>query len=159
MATELKLPILGEDIETGAVTPIAENLGKVIAVNLDSRGQIWAVDLELGHLWRIDPDTGDAQIVAEVEGAVAERAREVLEAGAPVLVRFGVTDEQAWEVGLTCGGTIEIFVEPQEVPARVSPATLPTWGTGRCQAFRPRLRWLWRYQRLPPVWPGGPRPC
>ena len=53
-----------------------------------------------------------------VEGAVAERAFEVLETGAPVLVRFGVTDEQAWEVGLTCGGTIEIFVEPQEVPAR-----------------------------------------
>jgi len=55
------------DIETGTVTPIAENLGKVIAVNLDSRGQIWAVDLELGHLWRIDPDTGDAQIVATTE--------------------------------------------------------------------------------------------
>jgi streptogramin lyase len=55
------------DIETGAVTPIAENLGKVIAVNLDSRGQIWAVDLELGHLWRIDPDTGEAQIIATTE--------------------------------------------------------------------------------------------
>lgn len=55
------------DIETGTVTPIAENLGKVIAVNLDSRGQIWAVDLELGHLWRIDPDSGDAQIVATTE--------------------------------------------------------------------------------------------
>ena len=49
------------------MTPIAENLGKVIAVNLDSRGQIWAVDLELGHLWRIDPDSGDAQIVATTE--------------------------------------------------------------------------------------------
>jgi sugar lactone lactonase YvrE len=55
------------DIETGVVTPIAENLGNVIAVNLDSQGRIWAVDLTLGHLWRIDPDTGDAQIVATTE--------------------------------------------------------------------------------------------
>ncbi len=58
------------DIETGVVTPIAENLGKVIAVNLDSRGQIWAIDLALGHLWRIDPDTGDAQIIATTEAPV-----------------------------------------------------------------------------------------
>ena len=50
-----------------------------------------------------------------VEGAVAERALEVLETGKSALVRFGVTNEQAWEVGLTCGGKIEIFVEtPRE---------------------------------------------
>ena len=46
-----------------------------------------------------------------VEGAVIERALDVLETGKPELVRFGVSDEQAWEVGLTCGGAIEIYVE------------------------------------------------
>jgi sugar lactone lactonase YvrE len=43
------------DIETGSVTPIAENLGKVVAVNLDSQGRVWAIDWASGNLWRIDP--------------------------------------------------------------------------------------------------------
>jgi len=47
-----------------------------------------------------------------VEGAIIERALDVLETGRPELVSIGVSDEQAWEVGLTCGGAIEIFVEP-----------------------------------------------
>jgi xanthine dehydrogenase accessory factor len=47
-----------------------------------------------------------------VEGAVVEAAREVLAAGQPRLLRFGVTDESAWSVGLACGGTIEVYVEP-----------------------------------------------
>ena len=49
-----------------------------------------------------------------VESAVVEVALGVLESGRPRLVRFGVTNERAWEVGLTCGGTIEIFVEELE---------------------------------------------
>ena len=46
-----------------------------------------------------------------VEGAVVEEAVGVLKTGRPRLLHFGVADEQAWEVGLACGGTIEIFVE------------------------------------------------
>ncbi len=46
-----------------------------------------------------------------VEGAVVEEARGVMESGRPKLVKFGITDEQAWTVGLTCGGEIEVFVE------------------------------------------------
>lgn len=46
-----------------------------------------------------------------VEGAVLEKAREVLAAGVPQLLRFGVTNEEAWAVGLSCGGEIEVFVE------------------------------------------------
>ncbi len=46
-----------------------------------------------------------------VEGAVVEAALRVLKSGAPRLLHFGVADETAWEVGLACGGTIEIFVE------------------------------------------------
>jgi len=47
-----------------------------------------------------------------VEGAVSEEALEVLRSGEPRLLRFGVEDEEAWAVGLSCGGTIEVFVEP-----------------------------------------------
>jgi xanthine/CO dehydrogenase XdhC/CoxF family maturation factor len=47
-----------------------------------------------------------------VESAVFEEAQEVLETGTPKLLRYGITDEMAWEVGLSCGGTIEVFVEP-----------------------------------------------
>ena len=46
-----------------------------------------------------------------VEGAVVEEAREVIKTGTPRLVKFGITDEKAWSVGLTCGGEIEVFVE------------------------------------------------
>ncbi|MEM0907828.1 MAG: XdhC family protein [Pseudomonadota bacterium] len=47
-----------------------------------------------------------------VEGAVVAEAVEIA-AGAPAkLLEFGVADETAWEVGLSCGGTIKIYVEP-----------------------------------------------
>src|SRR3954453_3251928 len=47
-----------------------------------------------------------------VETAVFEEAQEVLKSGVPKLLRYGITDEMAWDVGLACGGTIEVFVEP-----------------------------------------------
>jgi len=46
-----------------------------------------------------------------VEGAVVENALEVIRTGSPKLLDFGVTDEQAWDVGLACGGKVQIFVE------------------------------------------------
>jgi xanthine/CO dehydrogenase XdhC/CoxF family maturation factor len=46
-----------------------------------------------------------------VEGAVFDKAREVIESGVPQLLRFGVTNDEAWAVGLSCGGQIEVFVE------------------------------------------------
>lgn len=46
-----------------------------------------------------------------VEGAVVEEARAVLATGKPKLLHFGVADETAWSVGLSCGGSIDIFVE------------------------------------------------
>ena len=45
-----------------------------------------------------------------VEGAVVDAALEVLASGKPRLLHFGVTDDRAWEVGLACGGEIEVFV-------------------------------------------------
>ncbi len=47
-----------------------------------------------------------------VEGAVSEEALEVLRTRKPKLLTFGVEDERAWAVGLSCGGTIQVFVEP-----------------------------------------------
>lgn len=46
-----------------------------------------------------------------VEGAVYELCREALERGTPVLQRFGYSDEDAFAVGLTCGGVLDIFVQ------------------------------------------------
>ena len=46
-----------------------------------------------------------------VEGAVIAEAREIMDGGEPRVLEFGVTNDEAWEVGLACGGTIEVFVE------------------------------------------------
>lgn len=47
-----------------------------------------------------------------VEGAVMEEAFQVMDSGDPKLVQFGYSDETAWDVGLSCGGEIEVFIEP-----------------------------------------------
>jgi xanthine dehydrogenase accessory factor len=46
-----------------------------------------------------------------VEGAVVEAAGEVLRFKEPKLLHFGIADSEAWEVGLPCGGEIDVFVE------------------------------------------------
>ena len=46
-----------------------------------------------------------------IEGAVIKEALDVIATGAPKLLDFGVTNEQAWEVGLACGGKVQVFVE------------------------------------------------
>jgi xanthine/CO dehydrogenase XdhC/CoxF family maturation factor len=47
-----------------------------------------------------------------IEGAVITEALSAMDDGKTRLLEFGVSDEQAWAVGLACGGRIEIFVEP-----------------------------------------------
>ncbi len=47
-----------------------------------------------------------------VEAAVLEEAKAVLEGETPKLVTFGITDEMVWDVGLACGGIIDVFIEP-----------------------------------------------
>jgi xanthine/CO dehydrogenase XdhC/CoxF family maturation factor len=47
-----------------------------------------------------------------IEGAVVEAARKAIAEGAPALLEFGVTNEMAWEVGLACGGRVQVLVEP-----------------------------------------------
>ncbi len=57
-----------------------------------------------------------------VEGAVYQSAMEVVETGLPRLERYGVSDDDAFAVGLTCGGILDIFIEP------VSSQTFPNLG-------------------------------
>jgi len=47
-----------------------------------------------------------------IEGAVVHEAKQIMASGRPKLLEFGVTDEAAWEVGLACGGTVQVYVEP-----------------------------------------------
>ena len=74
--------------------------------------------------WGSSPRAAGSQLVVDdagnfigsvsggcVEGAVITEAREVMKTGEPQLLEFGVTDDEAWSVGLACGGRIEVFVE------------------------------------------------
>jgi xanthine/CO dehydrogenase XdhC/CoxF family maturation factor len=59
---------------------------------------------------------GDGAFVGSVsggciEGAVVREAREVILSGEPRMLEFGVSNDQAWEVGLACGGRVRLFVE------------------------------------------------
>ena len=49
-----------------------------------------------------------------VEGAVVTEGLEVIDDGKPRLLDFGISDDQAWEVGLACGGKLEIYIERVE---------------------------------------------
>ena len=49
-----------------------------------------------------------------IEGAVVHEALGAIKDGKPRLLDFGVSNEQAWEVGLACGGKVQVFVEPVE---------------------------------------------
>lgn len=61
----------------------------------------------------------DAEFVGSVsggciEGAVVTEALEVIEDGKPRMLDFGVSNSQAWEVGLACGGKIQVYLERVE---------------------------------------------
>ena len=49
-----------------------------------------------------------------IEGAVVDEARKTMEDGEPRLISFGVSNEMAWEVGLACGGRVQVYVEAME---------------------------------------------
>ena len=49
-----------------------------------------------------------------IEGAVVTEAMEVMKTGKPKVLEYGVTNELAWEVGLACGGQVQVYVEKVE---------------------------------------------
>ncbi len=57
-----------------------------------------------------------------VEGATAEHMAVARDAGEQRVVRFGISDQQAWDVGLACGGTIDVLMQPFVPPQAVEAA-------------------------------------
>jgi xanthine dehydrogenase accessory factor len=74
-----------------------------------------------------------------VEGAVVENALETIRTGAPKRLEFGVSDEQAWEVGLACGGRIAIFVETLSARTVMIEQLLAVIRGGACAALATNL--------------------
>jgi xanthine dehydrogenase accessory factor len=60
-----------------------------------------------------------------VETAVAEAVQAAITRGSPAVLSYGVTNQRAWEVGLACGGTLEVLVEPAVTPAVLEAAAGP----------------------------------
>src|SRR5258705_1574436 len=58
-----------------------------------------------------------------VEGAAFEEIQRARRDGHARVIRYGISDEQAWDVGLACGGTIDVLVEPFVRPEAASAAT------------------------------------
>ena len=64
-----------------------------------------------------------------VEGAAAEEVAKARASGLTRVIRYGISDELAWDVGLACGGTIDVMVQPQ-IPTIVASAAAASFGPG-----------------------------
>jgi xanthine/CO dehydrogenase XdhC/CoxF family maturation factor len=94
-----------------------------IAADWKKSGQAVAL-ATVTSTWGSSPRPAGSQLVVDadgrmmgsvsggcIEGAVVREALEVMEDGKPRLLDFGVTNEQAWEVGLACGGKLQVYIE------------------------------------------------
>ena len=84
---------------------------------------------------------GSVTIGGCVDAQVIEQSADVLGANAPRLLELDLGDEEAWEIGLTCGGTIEVFLEPVNLDRPGDPdARLLREGAEPRGRWRPRRR-------------------
>ena len=79
-------------------------------------------------LWAADGRIAGSVSGGCVEGAAAEEIERARTTGNARVIRYGISDEQAWDVGLACGGTIDVLVEPT-VPPAVTEAARASIGT------------------------------
>ena len=107
-------PILGaDDVLEQAAAWRGEGRGVAIATVIGT----WGSSPRPAGSQLVVNDAGDFQGSVSggcIEGAVISEANEVIETGQGKMLRFGVTNEMAWEVGLACGGQIEIYLEKLE---------------------------------------------
>jgi len=79
---------------------------------------------------------GSVTIGGCVDARVIEHAGEVLGSSAPRLLNLQLGDEEAWEIGLTCGGAVDVFVEPLNEPLmRIYETARGEWQAGRSVAL------------------------
>ena len=111
-------------IETAEI-PVAQGLADPLAAaqrwREEGRGVALATVIEtwgsaprpVGSHLAVDEDGSFEGSVSGgcVEGAVVGEALEVIGTGEPRVLEFGVADETAWRVGLSCGGRIRVYVE------------------------------------------------
>ena len=109
------------DLTAGTQSASVDLLDLAAAWRQDGRGVALATVVAT---WGSSPRPTGSQLVVDdrgefhgsvsggcIEGAVIGEAQEVIASGAPRLLDFGVSDEQAWDVGLACGGKVQVFVE------------------------------------------------
>ncbi|MFC4270498.1 XdhC family protein [Sneathiella chungangensis] len=107
--------------ETTSALPADDILAQALAWRKDGRKVALATVITT---WGSAPRPAGSQLAIDetgrmvgsvsggcVEGAVIQEALEIIESGKPKTLEFGVTNDEAWEVGLACGGKINVFVE------------------------------------------------
>ena len=101
---------MSEDILEQAAAWKGEGRGVALATVVTTWG---SAPRPVGSLLAVDASGNFQGSVSGgcVEGAVISEAQEVIADGKARLLDFGVTDAQAWEVGLACGGKIQVYVE------------------------------------------------
>ena len=103
------------------VENVEDVLGAAAAWRMEGRSVALATVVQT---WGSSPRPVGSQLVVDdqgamlgsvsggcIEGAVVLEAQQSIKDGKPRLLNFGVTNEQAWEVGLACGGKVQVFVE------------------------------------------------
>lgn len=106
------------------MSSIVDVLGQAAAWRDEGRGVALATVVDT---WGSSPRPAGSQLAVDdrgafvgsvsggcVEAAVVQSGLEVIRSGVPRLLEFGVSEDEAWSVGLACGGRIRIYVEPVE---------------------------------------------